>query len=273
MLDVFRPGDFEAVAAFARTQPEFDYLKAIISAHARGRVRGLCRLWREGGQVVAFCAVAFPNQHDAWLYGMRVDDRFKGQGIATRLTRGLFSLARQAGRTWIALDTKDVASKAPVFRICGRLGMKHVVTHATTMLWNLAAGSSRLRPSSLIPHPSSFSPAPPVLMRQRFPLWIWVRPSGPARLFRIAGTRARVEYDFGKGRRWTIVNALERPPDTKAFLSRLLSLATGPRRGVVFVCPAAWQSALRRAASTLAPGLERGKNSSFDAWRIYAKDL
>jgi GNAT superfamily N-acetyltransferase len=271
MLDEFRPGDFEAVAAFARTQPEFDYLKAVISAHARGRVQGSCRVWREDGQVAAFCAVAFPNQRDAWLYGMRVDDQFKGHGIATRLTRGLFSLARQAGRTWIALDTKDVASKAPVFRICNRLGMKHITTHATTMLWNLPPRPRSLRPC--VPQSLPPFPTPPVLMRQCFPLWLWERPSGPTRLLRIAGTRVQVEYDFGKDRRWAVVNAFERPPDTKAFLSRLLGFAAGPRSGAVLVSPASWQSALRRVARALVPGLKRGVNSSFDSWRIYGKHL
>ena len=136
MFHAYRPADFPAVAAFARRQPEFEYLKAIIRMHEEARVRGARAVWRESNRVIAFCAVAFPNPRDAWLYGMRVDDRFKGQGIATRLTRALFGLARQAGRTWVALDTKDVASKAPVFRICDRLGMTHLATHATTMLWN-----------------------------------------------------------------------------------------------------------------------------------------
>jgi len=40
MFDLSRPADFRAVAAFAGRQPEFDYLKAIIWAHAEGRVRG-----------------------------------------------------------------------------------------------------------------------------------------------------------------------------------------------------------------------------------------
>jgi hypothetical protein len=40
MFDEYRPADFAAVAAFARRQPEFDYLKAIIWAHAEDRVRG-----------------------------------------------------------------------------------------------------------------------------------------------------------------------------------------------------------------------------------------
>jgi GNAT superfamily N-acetyltransferase len=271
MFDEYRPADFTAVAAFARRQPEFNYLKAIIRAHGESRVRGTCAVWREGERVVAFCAVAFPNPRDAWLYGMRVDDRLKGQGIATRLTRALFRLARQAGRTWVALDTKDVASKAPAFRICDRLGMSHLTTHATTMLWNSELGfvRPRLEPArSPWPHTGA-----PLVMRQRFPLWIWERPVAGTRLRSLAGTSVHVEYEVRPDRRWAIVNAFERPRDTKAFVHGLLGLAEGRHRGVVLVSPAAWQPALRRAARALAPGLVRGVNSSFDAWRIYGRRL
>jgi predicted GNAT family acetyltransferase len=203
---------------------------------------------------------------------MRVDDRFRGQGIATRLTRALFGLARQAGRDWIALDTKNVASKAPVFRICDRLGMTHVTTHATTMLWNVGPGFAA---PELRPAPGSWPRTDDtrLMMRQRFPLWIWVRAAPGTRLSRLAGVRVHVEHDTGGGRRWTVVNAFERPPDTTAFLRDLLGLAQGRNRGVVLVTPAAWLPALRRAARGLAPGLRHGQDSSFDAWRIYGRRL
>ncbi len=271
MFHAYRPADFPAVAAFARRQPEFEYLKAIIRMHEEARVRGARAVWRESNRVIAFCAVAFPNPRDAWLYGMRVDDRFKGQGIATRLTRALFGLARQAGRTWVALDTKDVASKAPVFRICDRLGMTHLATHATTMLWNSGLGfvRPRLEPAhGPWPHTGAR-----LVMRQRFPLWIWERPAAGPRLSLLAGARVLVEYDVCPGRRWAVVNAFERPQDTRAFVRGLLGLAHGRRRGVVLVSPAAWQPALRRAARALVPGLVRGVDSSFDAWRIYGRRL
>jgi GNAT superfamily N-acetyltransferase len=272
MFDEYRPADFAAVAAFARRQPEFDYLQAIIRAHEEGRVRGAYAVWREAGRVVAFCAVAFPNQRDAWLYGMRVDNRFKKQGIATRLTRALFGLARQAGRTWAGLDTKDIASKAPVFRICNRLGMTHLTTHATTMLWNIKPGFARPR---LEPAPGPWPRAggARLMMRQQFPLWIWQRPAPETRLSYIAGARVSVEYDVGSGRRWAVVNAFERPPDTRTFVHSLLGLAHGRHRGLVLVSPAAWQPALRRTARALVPRLARGVNSSFDAWRIYGRRL
>jgi len=272
MFDEYRPADFPAVAAFARRQPEFNYLQAIIRAHAEGRVRGRCRVWREAGRIVAFCAMAYPTRRDAWLYGMRVSDRFRGQGIATRLTRALFGMARQAGRTWVALDTKNVASKAPVFRICDRLGMTHISTHATTMFWDIEPGFAppRLEPA---PGPWPRSRDARVMMRQQFPLWIWQRPRAESRLFYVAGARASVEYDVHRGRRWAAIDAFERPQDTRAFLSGLLGLATGPRRGVVLVSPATWQPALRRAARVLVPVLKRGVNSNFDAWRIYGRRL
>lgn len=272
MFDEYRPADFAAVAAFAGRQPEFDYLKAIITAHMEGHVRGTRGVWREAGRVVAFCAIAFPSQRDAWLYGMRVDDRFKGQGIATRLTRSLFGLARQAGRTWVALDTKDVASKAPVFRICDRLGMTHLATDATTMLWNIRPRSSRPRLKPAVgPWPRTGDAR--LVMRQRFPLWIWQRYAAGPRLSCLADARVRIEYNAGAGRRWAVVNAGERPRNTRAFVSGLLGLACGRRHGVVLVSPASWQPALRRAARALVPGLARGVNSSFDAWRIYGRRL
>jgi len=110
-------------------------------------------------------------------------------------------------------------------------------------------------------------------MRQRFPLWMWERPAAGLRLSLLAGARVQVEYDVGQGRRWAVVNAVERPRDTRAFVRGLLGLAHGRRRGVVLVSPAAWQPALRRAARALVPRLVRGKNSSFDAWRIYGRRL
>jgi len=272
MFDEYRPADFAAVAEFAERQPEFSYLQAIIRAHDERRVRGTCRVWREANRIVAFCAMAYPTRRDAWLYGMRVDRRFRGQGIATRLARALIGLARQAGMTWVALDTKDVPSKAAVFRICERLGMSHVTTHATTMFWNIGPGFARplLEPA---PGPWPRSRDARVMMRQQFPLWIWQRPRSEARLFYIAGVRVSVEYDVHRGRRWAAVGAFERPPDTRAFVAGLLGLAAGRRRGVVLICPAAWQSALRRWARALVPGLARGVNSNFDAWRIYGRRL
>jgi GNAT superfamily N-acetyltransferase len=272
MLDKYRPQDFDAVAEFARRQPEFDYLKAVIEAHAQDRVRGACRVWREQGRIVAFCVVAFPNRRNARLYGMRVDDRYKGRGIATKLTRELFVLARKQGRTWIALDAKDVASKAPVFLIGERLGMKHVTTDATTMLWGVEPQFARPR---LVPAsgPRPDSPHALVVMRQTFLLWIWQRSPASSRLFAIAGARVSIEYAFGRGRRWAVVNAFERPWDTRAFAASLLGLASGPRLGVVLVSPARWQRALRRTACALGPILARGVNSSFDAWRIHGSRL
>src|SRR5512136_594909 len=47
MISRCRPSDFCAVAAFARSQPEFDYLKAIIRAHTVRHSPGGVYVWRE----------------------------------------------------------------------------------------------------------------------------------------------------------------------------------------------------------------------------------
>src|SRR5271157_1497795 len=143
MITSYRSEYFPQVAAFARRQPEFDYLQGIIRAHTEQHAPGGTWIWRtrggepgtknqepgtkneERGTVVAICGMAYLNRDDAWLYGMRVDDRFKGAGIATRFTRELTRRAAKSGRTWIGLDTLNHPRKTPVFRIMEKLGMRH----------------------------------------------------------------------------------------------------------------------------------------------------
>jgi RimJ/RimL family protein N-acetyltransferase len=139
VLEAYHPGHFSEIKSFAERQPEFDYLLGIIRAHTREHVPGGVWVWREEpgpgvrgqGSVVAVCGMALLNRRDAWLYGMRVDPRFRNTGVATRLTRALFRLARQSGRTWIGLDTLNHPRKAPVFRIAEKLGMKLEGIYAT----------------------------------------------------------------------------------------------------------------------------------------------
>ena len=285
MLEPYRPEFFAEVSASARRQPEFDYLRAIIKAHREDRLPGDCWVWRTRGRISAFCALAYLNRGDAWLYGMRVNDEFKGQGIATRLTRRLFGVARAAGRTWVALDTKDVPSKAPVFRICTKLGMRHKHSCATAMLWNLPG---HFRPPRLRPMPGMFAHLQklgvPTILEQRSPLWRWSRllPGRRQRVnrhgFVIAGLPVLIEHDKaavqpGRPSRWTVANLYDRPPDFRGLVSSLSGLAAGGKDGLVVNYPAEWQRELRRAAAVAVPGLKFGRNCFFGAWRIYAKHL
>lgn len=285
MLEPYRPEFFAEVSVFARRQPEFDYLRAVIKAHTVDRLPGGCWVWRQRGRIAAFCALAYLNRNDAWLYGMRVSGELKGQSIATSMTRRLFAVARASGRTWVALDTKDVPSKAPVFRICAKLGMKHEHTCATVMFWNLPGDfrSPRLRPMpGMFAHVQRLGV--PTILEQRSPLWRWSRLLPGRRQsvnrhgFIVAGLPALIEQDEaapkpGRPSRWTVVNLYDRPPDFRGLLSCLSGFARGGRDGLVINYPAEWKRELRRAAADSVPGLKFGRNCFFGAWRIYAKHL
>jgi GNAT superfamily N-acetyltransferase len=280
----YTPADFGELNRFARSQPEFDYLLAIIKAHVEKRHPGDCWIWRRRGRVVAFCALAFVNRDDAWLYGMRVDDELKGRGIATKLTRRLFDVARECGRSWVGLDTKDDPAKAPVFSICAKLGMRREGTYATAMFWNLG---KRTRPR-LVPRSGTYERLQelrvPVILQQRFPLWFWCRVI-PARRtavnrggFSLAGLPALASRDTavdseGHTRRWTVLNLFDRPADMKTSLGQTLGLATGRSNGLVINYPVQWMRELRSEAYALVPELRPRKTCHFDAWRIYGKRL
>lgn len=285
VLEPYRPEYFAEVGAFARRQPEFDYLEAVIKAHIGDGLPGGCWVWRTRGRIVAFCALAYLNRDDAWLYGMRVSSEFKGQGIATELTRRLFAVARAAGRTWVALDTKDVPSKAPVFRICAKLGMRHEHTCATAMLWNLPGV---FRPPRLRPMPRMFEHlrqlGVPTILEQRSPLWRWSRlmPGLRRRVnrhgFLVAGLPALVEQDTtrpapGQPSRWTVVNLYDRPGDFGRLASALSGFARGGRAGLVVNYPAGWRREFRRAAAAVLPATGSVRDRFFGAWRIYSKSL
>ena len=139
MIAPYRSEFFPQIAAFANRQLEFDYLQGIIRAHTEQHAPGGIWVWmdRDPGTIAAICGMAYLNRDDAWLYGMRVDERFKGAGIATRFTRELIRRAAKSGRTWIGLDTLNHPRKAPVFRIMEKLSMRHEATFATCVFWNL----------------------------------------------------------------------------------------------------------------------------------------
>jgi GNAT superfamily N-acetyltransferase len=170
LLEPYRSEYFAEVKSFAQHQPEFDYLLGIIKAHTKEHVPGGVWVWRKSmtndecrmtnsnrkssfinrhsavGSVVAICGMAYLNRRDAWLYGMRVDPGFKGQGRATRLTRALFGIAAASGHTWVGLDTLDHPRKAPVLRITEKLGMKLEGIYATAGFRDLPRRNPRDSP-------------------------------------------------------------------------------------------------------------------------------
>jgi GNAT superfamily N-acetyltransferase len=282
MTERYRPGYFPQVKAFAASQPEFDYLRAIIRAHTEDRSPGGIWIWKERSKVAAICGMAYPNADDAWLYGMRVDDRFKGKGIATRLTRELFRVAAASGRTWVGLDTLNHPRKAPIFRITEKLGMKLEGIHGTACFGDLPRRFKLPRPVRM-----EFifaywqTQGIEVMLHQCYPRWIW------SRLMLERARRVDREGFFlddvpahivrappdQEGIRRTVINAFDRPADFRSFLSAALGFAVGPKRSLVIHHPAKWTSGLETAARRLVPGLRRRKNCDFTAWRIYGKDI
>ena len=99
MLEKYRPEDFREVAHFARKCTNSFYVKLIIKAHTKDGFPGECHVWREGGRIVAFAAVAYLNTDDAWLWGMRVDPEFRSKGVAAKFTQAQLRIAKAwAGR-------------------------------------------------------------------------------------------------------------------------------------------------------------------------------
>ena len=302
MLEPYRPGHFAKVKSFARSLPEFDYLLGVIKAHTREHVPGGVWVWREEqgpgvrgqGPVVAVCGMAYLNRRDAWLYGMRVDPRHKDAGIATRLTRELFRIARQNGHTWIGLDTLNHPRKASVFRIAEKLGMKLEGIYATAGFRDLPRnpGLSRFRENSgLSPFPlrkggavprisrpkavtgnslSDWSGGQRVMFHEQYPRWLWSR-IGLARGSLLPdGTPVQIVRRRYGGRFRTSVNLLAEPADLTSAIAELLRVATGRGKGLVINYPADWTPRMRAASRRLkVPTAKR----FFVAWRIYGKKL
>lgn len=284
MLERYHPEHFAAVKSFARHQPEFDYLLGIIKAHTREHVPGGVWVWREQkcqtgrtrpttGSVVAICGMAWLNRRDAWLYGMRVDPKFKGQGLATRLTRVLFGIARNSGRTWVGLDTLNRPHKAPVFRITEKLGMKLEGIYATAGFRDLPRRPGR-RPATgdkrQVTRSSDWTGGQPVMFHEQYPRWLWSR-IGLARGSLLPdGTPVQVVRRRYGGRLRTSVNLLAEPEDLMSTLAELLRFADRRGRNLVINYPAGWTSRMRAAARRLKVPKAR---CFFVAWRIYGKKL
>jgi GNAT superfamily N-acetyltransferase len=280
MLEPYRPEHFKAVAAFARKLENWFYVKLIIRVHARKQVPGECYVWREGGRIVAFQAVAYLNADDAFLWGMRVDKAFQNRGVATKMTRRMFPLIRRAGRTWVGLNTLDRRGDRPTFRVMEKLGFRTETTDATDVYWRRPRRVARPRLSRLRDvFGQSLRHRRRLLFTSRFG-WLWSRllPSRQAEVnrggFRLDGVPLHLarRRHTEKGRRYGMVcvNLFERPRDMEAFVPRLLTLV--PKRGHMVVSyPVEWAREFRRAARAAIPGLRRNHGHWPSAWRIYGR--
>jgi GNAT superfamily N-acetyltransferase len=282
MLEKYRPQHFREVARFARKCPNFFYVKLIIKAHTSGRVPGECHVWREGGRIVAFSAIASLNPDDAWLWGMRVDPEFRNKGIAVRFTQEQLRIAKASGRTWAGLNTLDHRRPAPTFRVMEKLGFRLEDTYADDVHWRRPKGVTARR---LVPLRGFLSHAVSLGRRTYFHAqqgWFCSRLI-PARQrdvdrlgFRLDGVPLmfqRRRYTE-KGKRYTglAVNLFDRPPDFRTFVPRLLALV--PKRGHMVVnYPAEWAREFRSAARAAVPKLRKNHGYWPSTWRIYGKTL
>jgi GNAT superfamily N-acetyltransferase len=92
--------DDEAVAAFTRDTWEevADYIPDIYHDWIEGEDRQT--LVADAGEAIAGIAQAvLLSPAEAWLQGMRVNPAFRGQGVASALTRALFAWSREQGAT------------------------------------------------------------------------------------------------------------------------------------------------------------------------------
>jgi hypothetical protein len=228
--------------------------------------------------------MALLNRRDAWLYGMRVDPRFRNTGVATRLTRALFRLARQRGRTWIGLDALNHPRKAPVFRIAEKLGMRLEGIYATAGFSDLPRSCTTLhalRPTLQAPgvgrkalgvrrHALNWTGGEPVMFHEQYPRWLWSRIGLARGCVLPGGSPVQIVRRRYRGRLRTSINLLAEPEDLTSTLAGLLRFAAGRGRSLVINYPAAWTSRLRAAARRL--GVPKPK-CFFVAWRIYGRRL
>jgi GNAT superfamily N-acetyltransferase len=309
MLEPYLPEHFDAVAAFARSQPEFDYLKTVIRVHddtkGKSLLPGKVWVWTLRRRVVAVCGLAYTTCRDAWLYGMRVDDRCRGKGVATAFTRALFGVARKAGCNWLGLDTMNAPHKAPVFRVTEKLGMSLEAIHSTFVLKQRTGqlgtrGHCRL---GCVPQTGIYrylrASGEKVTMRQDAMLWRWFRLRPElSRSINQSGCLANgvpVHIAMDKFLRCLPASGADDRPFKNSLAVNLFCPASDyPRvlpalltRGhcrfgcvplckashVVFVFPTAGQQKFLFAVRRVLPGLRRKRDYWLDSWRIYGKRL
>jgi GNAT superfamily N-acetyltransferase len=282
VLEKYRPEFFPEVARFVRKCENFFYVRLIIKAHTQQGFPGECHVWREGGRIVAFAAVAFLNPDDAWLWGMRVDPDFRNKGVAAKFTQAQLRIAKASGRTWAGLNTLDHRKPAPTFRVMEKLGFKLEDTFADDVHWRRPrrVARPRLKPcSGLLDHYVELGCR--IYFHQN-PGWLCSRllPARRPELDRLGFTLdgvplmlRRFRY-IEKGRRHTglTANLLDQPPDFGTFVPRLLALV--PKQGHMVVnYPAEWQSQFRAAARAAIPKLRKNRGYWPSTWRIYGKEL
>ena len=213
------------------------------------------------------------NRRDAWLYGMRVDPGFKGQGVATRLTRALFRVAVASGRTWIGLDTLNHPRKAPVFRIAEKLGMKLEGIYATAGFRDLPRRPNGRQATSnerQVTGLSDWTGGQRVMFHEQYPRWLWSRIGLARGTLLPDGTPVQIVTRRYGGRFRTSVNLLAEPENLTSTLAELLRFAAGRDRGLVINYPAGWTSRMRASARRLRVPKEK---RFFVAWRIYGRRL
>ena len=282
MLEEYRPEHFREVASFARKCSNFFYVKLIIKAHTKDGFPGECHVWREGGRIVAFSAVAFLNPDDAWLWGMRVDPDFRNKGVAVRFTRAQLRVVKASGRTWAGLNTLDHREPAPTFRVMEKLGFRLEDTYCDDVYWRRPKRVARPR---LEPYRDIFSHFASLGRRTYFHQqqgWFCSRllPARRKEVNRLGFSLDGVPLMFRrwryveKGRRHTGVtaNLFDRPSDFDSFVPRLLALV--PRRGHMVVnYPTEWRYRFRAAARAAIPKMKKNRWYWPSAWRIYGKEL
>jgi GNAT superfamily N-acetyltransferase len=282
MLEKYRSGDFPEVARVAQRCANFDYVEDIIRAHTKNGFPGECHVWREGGRVVAFSAVASLNPDDAWLWGMRVDPESRNKGVAARFTREQLRVVRAAGRTWAGLNTLEHRRPAATFRVMEKLGFRLEDTYAEDVYWRRPKGVARpqLRPfANIFSHYASldrrtyFHHKPGRFNSRLIPARRHVVNRLGFSLDGVPLMFQRRRY-VGNGRRYTgaTVNLFDRPPDFGSFVPRLLALV--PKGGRMFVnYPAEWQYRFRAAARAVTPRPKKSLGYWPSTWRIYGKTL
>jgi GNAT superfamily N-acetyltransferase len=281
VLEQYRPEHYPEVRRFAARLDNWFYVRLIIRSHTAKGMPGACYIWREQGRTVAFQAVAWLNPDDAWLWGMRVDPAFKNRGVATRFTRAVLPLIRQTGRSWVGLNTLDRRRPAPTIRVMEKLGMKLDSTDATDVFWRRPQNvpRPRLRPASRIF--DRFVEAGRQTYFYVHDGWLWARLLPGRRTwfnrggFTLDGvpihltTERRLER--GRASRVVVVNLLERPPDFRRFVARVLALVPARKGHLVVDYPVEWARDFRAAARAAIRGLRVNRGCWLSAWRIYSR--
>jgi GNAT superfamily N-acetyltransferase len=282
MLENYRPEYFREVARFARKCPNFFYVTLIIKAHMKDGFPGECHVWREGGRIVAFSAVAYLNPDDAWLWGMRVDPEYRNKGVAASFTRAQLRVAKASGCTWAGLNTLDHRKPAPTFRVMEKLGFHVEDIYADDVYWRKPRRVPRPRLKMFRGIFGHFLSLGRRTYFHQHPGWFCSRliPQRRREVNRLGFTldgvpvMVRRRRYVEKGRRYSgvTVNLFDRPPDFGTFVPRLLALV--PKRGHMVVnYPAEWRYRFRAAARAAVPKMRKNRGYWPSAWRIYGKEL